>query len=95
MKKKKTELNVLFQAANIIRNLVLKSKPWNFEGSIPKDLSGAIPNEINCFFKWCIGGKKVISSEKIAKHEEVERRPSHMSQILIANRLSRRQVESK
>lgn len=92
---KMRELNVLFQAANIIRSIVLESKPWHFDGSVPEDFSDIIPNELNSFFKWCIGGKRSILPEMKEKHDEVERRSRHMSQIMMSNCLSRRQVENK
>lgn len=41
------ELDVLFLSVNIIRNLVLKSKLWTFDGSILEELSDIIPNELN------------------------------------------------
>lgn len=86
-------MKTLFEAASIIRKCILSTKQWHFQGSVDVDEHDkVVPGELEIFFKWCIAGGNRFKNHKIDT-EQVARKASILSQNLMYECLSERQVK--
>lgn len=86
-------LRNLYSAAKCIRRLILGATKWNFEGSFLQDnIDDVVPMELFYFFKWCLVGQVDMSHVQASKSSEVNSRAVRLSQSLMYECMTPRQV---
>ena len=83
------QLQILSQAAKVIRKVCCSCDKWSFKGSLSCEES-QLPEKLSVFFRWCLGGRARVG-DKYTHTSKITERAKRLSQILMFECVSDRQ----